>query len=124
VALTREWEQELLEIVASGDSYAIETAFKHLYDACNARVYSLAVKMVGKDNAEDVAQEAWLKVYQKLHQFRGDSRLSTWIHRVTFNAAIDWMRKQEDFTSLDDYIERGGKQFQEYFGGNNYEECD
>ena len=124
MALTREYEQELLEIIAAAekDSGAAERAFEQIYKACNARVYSLAVKIVGKDNAEDVAQEAWLKVYAKLHLFRGDSRLTTWIHRVTWNAAIDWLRKQEDFVSLEDYVDKKGEAFKDFFGGSTDEE--
>ena len=53
------------------------------------RIYNLARRMLGNDaDAEDVTQDVFLQVIRKLDTFRGDSQLSTWLHRVTVNAAL------------------------------------
>src|SRR3954463_12827177 len=58
------------------------------------RVYNLARRMLGNDaDAEDVTQDVLLQVVRNLNSFRGDSALSTWLHRVTVNAALAHRRK-------------------------------
>jgi RNA polymerase sigma-70 factor (ECF subfamily) len=53
------------------------------------RVYNIARRMLGNDaDAEDVTQDVLLQVVRKLHTFRGDSSLPTWLHRITVNAAL------------------------------------
>jgi RNA polymerase sigma-70 factor (ECF subfamily) len=59
------------------------------------RIYSLARRMLGNDaDAEDVTQDVLLQVVRKLDTFRGDSQLSTWLHRVTVNAALAHRQKR------------------------------
>jgi RNA polymerase sigma-70 factor (ECF subfamily) len=58
------------------------------------RVYNLARRMLGNDaDAEDVTQDVLLQVVRKLDTFRGDSTFTTWLHRVTVNAALAHRRK-------------------------------
>ncbi|MGL6097877.1 MAG: RNA polymerase sigma factor, partial [Fimbriiglobus sp.] len=59
------------------------------------RIYHLARRMLGNDaDAEDVTQDVLLQVIRKLHTFRGDAALSTWLHRVTVNAALAHREKR------------------------------
>jgi RNA polymerase sigma-70 factor, ECF subfamily len=59
------------------------------------RIYNLARRMLGNDaDAEDVTQDVLLQVVRKLDTFRGDSQLSTWLHRVTVNAALAHRQKR------------------------------
>src|SRR5436309_11907274 len=59
------------------------------------RVYNLARRMLGNDaDAEDVTQDVLLQVVRKLDTFRGESALSTWLHRITVNAALAHRRKR------------------------------
>ncbi|MBI3409797.1 MAG: sigma-70 family RNA polymerase sigma factor [Planctomycetes bacterium] len=59
------------------------------------RVYSLARRMLGNDaDAEDVTQDVLLQVVRKLDTFRGEANLSTWLHRITVNAALAHRRKR------------------------------
>jgi RNA polymerase sigma-70 factor, ECF subfamily len=59
------------------------------------RVYNLARRMLGNDaDAEDVTQDVLLQVVRKLHTFRGDADLTTWLHRITVNAALAHRRKK------------------------------
>jgi RNA polymerase sigma-70 factor (ECF subfamily) len=58
------------------------------------RVYNLACRMLGNEtDAEDVTQEVLLRVLRKLNSFRGEGRLTTWLHRVTVNASLEHRRK-------------------------------
>ena len=67
------------------------------------QVYTLAHRLVGdRHEAEDVAQEAYLRVYRSLRSFRGDSRFETWLHRVVANVAINHMRTRARFGELMD----------------------
>jgi RNA polymerase sigma-70 factor (ECF subfamily) len=78
------------------------------------RVYHLARRMLGNDaDAEDVSQDVLLQVVRKLHTFRGDAELSTWLHRVTVNAALAHRAKRarrqehEAHDPLDHFLESG-----------------
>src|SRR5712692_5384043 len=77
-------------------------------------VYNLARRMLGNDaDAEDVTQDVLLQVVRKLDTFRGDSSISTWLHRVTVNAALAHRRKRaqraehETHDPLDHFLEDG-----------------
>jgi RNA polymerase sigma-70 factor (ECF subfamily) len=60
-----------------------------------SRVYNLARRLMGNDaDAEDVTQEVLLQVVRKLDTFRGDASITTWLHRVTFNAAQTLRRRR------------------------------
>src|SRR5438309_4981699 len=63
------------------------------------RVYNLARRMLGSDaDAEDVTQDVLLQVVRKLDTFRGESAFSTWLHRITVNAALNHRRKRSSRT--------------------------
>jgi len=62
----------------------------------NTRLFRVARAILRDDaEAEDAVQDAYLQVYRKLHEFRGDSQLSTWLTRVVVNAALMRVRKQK-----------------------------
>jgi len=59
-----------------------------------AKIYQLAFRYLkNREDAEEVAQDVLLKVYQKIDAFRGDAALSSWIYRITFNAAMSRLRE-------------------------------
>ncbi|MEB2314006.1 MAG: sigma-70 family RNA polymerase sigma factor [Sorangiineae bacterium] len=63
-----------------------ERAFNELVEAYQSRVFRLVFRMVGRrDEAEDMAQEVFVQVFKAIGQFRGDSKLSTWIYRIAVN---------------------------------------
>lgn len=62
----------------------------HMYDR---RVYSVARRLTGDDDlAQDVAQDAWIRAFQKLELFRGDASFGTWVYRIATNAALNRLR--------------------------------
>ena len=97
-------EKELVRAAQRGD----DSAFEELVRTYEKRVYHLALRMCGNvDDAYEVAQEAFLSAWKGMRFFRGDSSFSTWLYRLTSNAAIDFLRRQRrqggsDGVSLDD----------------------
>jgi len=79
-ALTRRFKQ--------GDKTAFDLIFSQYKDT----VYSLVCRSVGPDRVDDVVQEAFIRIYRSLGQFRGDSSLKTWIYRVVMNTCADASR--------------------------------
>jgi RNA polymerase sigma-70 factor, ECF subfamily len=81
---------KLIERAAKGD----QQAFRTLYDANVDRIYRLAYRMAGEEDlARDFTQEAFLRAYQKLDQFRGDAAFSTWLHSIAVSVALNGLRK-------------------------------
>ena len=73
-----------------------QSALKKLYDLHGKRVYALSLRLSGdREIAEDITQEVFVQIWQKIHNFRGDSKFSTWLHSVASNVAISHMRKQK-----------------------------
>ena len=93
-------EKDLIRRAGQGDS----DAFRQLVETYQAPVYRLALRMCGGDAAlaEDAAQEAFLAAWRGLPRFRGDSRFSTWLYRLTTNAAIDCLRREKRHRGTDD----------------------
>jgi RNA polymerase sigma-70 factor (ECF subfamily) len=82
-------------------------AFEELVELTGRQVYTLAYRLVGdRHEAEDVAQEAYLRVYRSLRSFRGDSRFETWLHRIVANTALNHMRTKTRFGDLTDEPDR------------------
>ncbi len=83
-------ELELVERAKEGD----EVAFRALYDANVDRVYRLAYRMAGADDlARDFTQDAFLRAWQRLDQFRGGAAFSTWLHAIAVSVALNGLRK-------------------------------
>ena len=89
--MTREEEYALVQRIQSGDG----NAFGELMDAYQKQVYHLALRTVGNpEDAADMTQEAFLRAYRAIGSFRGDSKLSVWLYRLTQNVCIDFLRSR------------------------------
>src|SRR6476619_7808270 len=75
-------------LAARGDS----SAFERLYRTHVARIHSLTRRMLGNHDADEVTQDIFVRTWQKLGQFRGDSAFSTWLHRLAVNVVIERRR--------------------------------
>jgi RNA polymerase sigma-70 factor, ECF subfamily len=69
-------------------------AFRALFDANQRRVRALLTRMVGAQDAEDLAQVTFAKAAQALPAFRDEAGVSTWLHRIAVNVALDWLRSR------------------------------
>ncbi|MCO7226433.1 RNA polymerase sigma factor [Pleionea sp. CnH1-48] len=69
-------------------------AFEHLYRTHEKKVYALCLRMCAQVGlAEELTQEAFIKAWRSLAQFRGDSQFGTWLYRLTSNTVISYFRK-------------------------------
>jgi RNA polymerase sigma-70 factor, ECF subfamily len=82
-------EQDLLKRLQSGE----EGAIAELADTYGTKIYQLAFRYLrNNEDAEEVTQDVLMKVHRKVDSFRGDAALSSWIYRITFNAAMSRLR--------------------------------
>ena len=85
-------EKEIIRQAQEGDA----GAFERIYRRYNRRVYALCLRMTkNQANAEDLTQEAFLRVFRKIHTFRGESAFFTWFHRLTVNVVLMSLRKRK-----------------------------
>ena len=92
-------------LAAQGDP----SAFERLYRTHVARIHSLTRRMLGAHEADEVTQDVFVRTWQKLGQFRGDSAFGTWLHRLAVNVVIERRRSfaiqreriSDDQTALD-----------------------
>jgi RNA polymerase sigma-70 factor (ECF subfamily) len=85
-------EHELIQSAKQGDRSAIEA----LYRSYAPRIYTVVRRLSGDDaQAEDAAQEAWLRAIRALPGFRGQALFSTWLHRIAVNCALYGRRRRE-----------------------------
>jgi len=97
--------EELLAACRAGS----RDAFGELFDRCKDRVYSTALHVCGdRAAAADIAQEVFLKVFARLPQFESRSAFTTWLYRVTVNAAIDHRRASRPAVPLEDVMPEPG----------------
>jgi len=96
-----------------GDNYYIEkvlsadiNAFAVLVERHKDMVFSIALRILkNREDAEELAQDVFVKAYQSLETFKGESKFTTWLYRIVYNAAISKTRnKQLKFSELDNRI--------------------
>src|SRR6202140_4735692 len=98
-------EAETIRLAQQGNA----EAFEHLYRRYSRRVFAVCRRIVKNENeAEDLTQEAFLLLFRKIHTFRGESKFSTWLHRLTINLVLMGLRKKRyPEVSLDATLEPG-----------------
>jgi len=75
-----------------------QQAFHCLYENYHRRIYSLCWRMLAdKESAEDVCQEVFVQLWQKINDFRGESKFSTWLHSVATNIVLGHLRKHKNW---------------------------
>jgi RNA polymerase sigma-70 factor (ECF subfamily) len=85
-------DQKLIEAIQNGDT----KAYSQLVNRYKDLVYTLAIRMMrNREEAEEVAQDTFIKVFKSLDKFKGDSKFSTWIYKVTYNTCLDRIKKNK-----------------------------
>jgi RNA polymerase sigma-70 factor (ECF subfamily) len=110
--LSPESERELLQRAQAGNEEAFGTLMRHHYEP----TFRLVQSMIRDEHAaRDVCQEIWLTVWNKLKDFRGEAKFSTWVYPIATRRAIDHLRSRQRFTKRflpfltgDDNEESGG----------------
>src|SRR6476659_1276565 len=85
-------DQALVKAAQQGDMGAFEELVARHRDKIYARAFSM---MRNEEEAVDLSQEAWVKGWQRLKQFQGDSSFVTWMTRIVINLCLDQLRKQK-----------------------------
>lgn len=101
-------EKQILNHLKNGDEFI----YKYVYDQYSRMVYSVCFRMTGnKEEAEDVTQDIFIKVFNSINSFREDSKLSTWIYQITVNTCLNKLRKKKaiNFLSLNFWEEEKGE---------------
>lgn len=91
-ALSESGDMDLVGLARKGNMGAFEELVARHRDKIYARAYSM---MRNEDEALDLSQEAWVKGWQRLVQFQGDSSFVTWMTRIVINLCLDQLRKQK-----------------------------
>lgn len=85
-------ERELITLLKKKD----RAAFKEIVDNLQGLVYNTALGILqNAEDAEDTAQEVFIQVFESIDSFKEDSKLSTWMYRITFSKALDHIRKKK-----------------------------
>ena len=99
-------DELLLRRACKGDVQA----FEELMQSHESRIYAIALRMMGnREDAQDCAQEAMVRIYRAMGSFKGQSALATWIYRITMNPCLADLRRRKarKVTSLDSLVDNG-----------------
>ena len=93
-------DQYYIDQVKSGQT----AAFSYLVEKYRDMVYGLALKMLKNvEDAEELAQDTFVKAFQSIHSYKGKAKFSTWLYRISYNSAITMLRKRKtQLLSLDE----------------------
>ena len=91
--MTTDQETQIIHKIIKGDTQA----FAVLVDRYKDLVFTLAIRMLkNREEAEEVSQDTFIKVYKALPKFKGDSKLSTWVYKVAYNTCLDRIKKNKN----------------------------
>lgn len=94
-------EIDLIQLIANGD----KRAFRELYDLHSAKVYNIAISYSQDvSDAEEITQDVFTSIYRNASKFKSESKVSTWVYRITVNTALNYQKKKKraKFFSLSD----------------------
>lgn len=103
--MTTNNDQIIIDQIIEGDT----NAFSVLVDRYKDLVFTLALRMVkNREEAEEVSQDTFIKVFKSLEKFKGDSKFSTWIYKVSYNTCLDRIKKNkkdQNVVPIDEFTE-------------------
>ena len=98
-------DQHYINLIIDGDT----NAFAVLVSRYKDLVYTLALRMLkNREEAEEVAQDSFIKAYKSLNRFKGDSKFSTWIYKIVYNTSLDRLKKNRKHfndVAIDEFTE-------------------
>jgi len=98
-------DQSLINAISNGHA----ASYGQLVDRYKDLVFTLALRMLKhREEAEEVAQDAFIKAFRSLDKFKGDSKFSTWIYKITYNTCLDRLKKNKKHLNdvpIDGYTE-------------------
>ncbi|KQS53210.1 MULTISPECIES: RNA polymerase sigma factor [Flavobacterium] len=100
-------DQFYIDRIMKGDTQA----FTHLVERYKTLVYTLALRMIkNTEEAEEAAQDTFVKVFRSMEKFKGESKFSTWIYRVAYNTCLDRIKKHKTVPLTVDIDNYGSRQ--------------
>ena len=96
--MTPKTDQQYIQEIRSGNV----NAFAMLVSKYKDMIFTLALRMVGnREEAEEIAQDAFVKTYRSLESFKGTSKFSTWLYRIVYNTSLDYLKKKKRTVNSD-----------------------
>lgn len=103
--MTTDQETAIINQIIEGNTQAFAVLVDHYKDL----VFTLAIRMLkNREEAEEVSQDTFIKIYKALPKFKGESKLSTWIYKVAYNTCLDQIKKNNrryDEVAIDSFSE-------------------
>ncbi len=88
--MIRKTDQELIDLVLNGNT----NAFGELVDRYQNFVFTIAIRIIKvREEAEEIAQDSFIKAFDSLASFRGESKFSTWLYRIVYHKSLDRLKK-------------------------------
>ena len=98
-------DQHYINLIIDGDTHAFEVLVERYKDL----VFTLTLRMLkNREEAEEVAQDTFIKAYKSLNRFKGDSKFSTWIYKIAYNTSLDRLKKNKKYfkdVAIDEFTE-------------------
>lgn len=89
-------DQQYIDKVLQGDT----NSFANLVDKYKDLVYSLVIKMTkNREEAEEISQDTFIKAFQNLEKFKGESKFSTWLYKIAYRTCLDTLKKNKNHRS-------------------------
>lgn len=106
LSMSKVEDQFYINKVLNGDV----NSFSILVDRYKDLIFTIAIRMLkNREEAEEVAQDIFVKIFKSLSKFKGDSKFSTWIYKIAYNTCLDVLKKynkQNNFIPIDEYLEK------------------
>lgn len=103
VHMTKINDLEAVKQILDGDIQK----FTYLVNGHKDLVFTLALRMVkDKEDAEEIAQDSFIKAYNNLSRFKGEAKFSSWLYRITYNTCLDWIKKNNKRNTLTGSIDK------------------
>ncbi|MFI1772288.1 RNA polymerase sigma factor [Thalassobellus citreus] len=98
-------DQHYINLIISGET----NAFNVLVERYKDLVFTLTLRMLkNREEAEEVSQDTFIKVYKSLHKFKGDSKFSTWVYKIAYRTSLDRIKKNKKYlndVAIDEFTE-------------------